>query len=210
MIVLHKTCFSVVSKKLRLYMKKTIVLVCLFFSLLQFSYTEETFSNIEIPKNDYIFSPFVGFGAIGVTTGLDFMYRHKSGFLTLFNADISVPVSAMGGIVGEGELLFGYSIKRNNLYVGFSSGFWGGGGITFLGYDLSYTYNPKGVLELKHYPVFLVLFAIRNDYTYFFTNKVGIMASHTYGVGMHVGSWITFDLLTAFSFMAKFGVAFKI
>ena len=48
-------------------MKKLIVLLCLFFSLLQFSYTEEISSNIELPKNEYIISPFIGFGAIGVT-----------------------------------------------------------------------------------------------------------------------------------------------
>ena len=191
-------------------MKKIVVLLCLFFSLLQFSYGEETFSNIEMPRNEYIISPFIGFGAIGVTTGLDFTYRHRSGFITLFNLDLSVPVFAMGGIVGSAELLFGYSIKRNNLYVGFSGGFWGGGGEAFAGYELSYRYDPKGEIELQHYPAFFAFFAIRNDYAYFFTDKIGITASHTYGVGMHAGPWITFELLTAFSFMTKFGVAFKI
>jgi membrane protein len=191
-------------------MKKIVVLLCLFFSLLQFSYGEETFSNIEMPRNEYIISPFIGFGAIGVTTGFDFMYRHRSGFLTLLNLDISVPVSAMGGLAGQGELLFGYSIKRNNLYVGFSAGFWGGAGATFSGYELSYKYDPKGKVKLQHYPVFLILLAIRNDYTYFFNEKVGITASHSYGVGVHAGSWITFDLLSMFSFMAKVGVAFKV
>ena len=191
-------------------MKKACILYFLLFFLLQFSYTEEVSSNKELQKNDYIISPFLGFGAIGVTTGIDFMYRHRSGFLVLFNLDASAPVSAMGGIVGGGELLFGYSIKRNNLYVGFSAGFWGAGGTTFIGYNLSYRYNPNGQIKLQYYQVFLILFAIRNDYTYFFNNKVGITASHSYGVGVHAGSWITFDLLTMFSFMAKVGVAFKI
>ena len=189
-------------------MKRVFIIACLFFSLLQFSYTEEVPLNTR--KSDHIISPFIGFGAIGFTTGLDFMYRHRSGFLVLFNADVSVPMSSMGGIVGGGELLFGYSIKRNNLYVGFSGGFWGEGGVTFHGYNLSYKYNPKGDIELINYPAFLILFAIRNDYTYFFTDKIGITASHSYGVGVHAGSWITFDLLSMFSFMAKVGVAIKI
>ena len=191
-------------------MKKTLILCSLFFSLLQFSYVEEAVSNMEKPKNEYIISPFIGFGAIGVTTGFDFMYRHRTGFLLLCNLDVSIPVSGISGIVGEGELLLGYSIKRNNLYVGFSGGFWGGGGVAFQGYNLSYTHNPKGEIELQYYPVFLALFAIRNDYTYFFTDKIGITASHSYAIGIHFGPWITFDSMTMFSFMAKIGVAFKI
>lgn len=191
-------------------MKKTLILVLLFFSLLQFSYVEEAISNIEKPKNEYIISPFIGFGAIGVTTGFDFMYRHRTGFLLLCNVDISIPVSGIGGIIGEGELLLGYSFKRNNLYVGFSGGFWGGGGVAFHGYKLSYTYDTKGEINLKQYTAFLALFAIRNDYIYFFNDKIGITASHSYAVGLHFGPWITFESMTMFSFMAKVGVAFKI
>ena len=191
-------------------MKKLIVLLCLFFSLLQFSYTEEISSNIELPKNEYIISPFIGFGAIGVTTGFDFMYRHRNGFLVFCNFDVSLPVAKIGGILGGGELLFGYSIKRNNLYVGFSAGFWGEGGVAFQGYNLSYTYNSAGKLELKYYPAFLTLFAIRNDYTYFFNDKIGIQASHSYAVGFHFGPWITYEMMTTFSFMTKIGIAFKI
>lgn len=39
----------------------------------------------------------------------------------------------------------------------------------------------------------LVLFALRNDYTYFFTDKVGITASHTHGVGLNMIRWIVDD-----------------
>lgn len=191
-------------------MKKIIALVCLFFSLLQFSYTEETSSSMEPKENEYIVSPFIGFGAIGVTTGFDFMYRHRSGFLVLCNVDVSVPIAKMSGILGGGELLFGYSIKRNNLYVGFSAGFWGEGGVAFQGYKLSYKYNPSGDVELRYYPAFLALFAIRNDYTYFFNDKVGIQASHSYAIGLHFGPWIRYEMMTMLSFMAKVGVAFKI
>ncbi|MGP1521561.1 MAG: DUF2715 domain-containing protein [Treponema sp.] len=191
-------------------MKKTIILSCLFFSLLQFFYANDTsFSSTET-KNEYIISPSIGFASIGFNTGLDFMYRHRTGFLVLCNLDVSVPITAMGGIVAAGELLFGYSIKRNNLYVGFSGGFWGGGGESFQGYELSYKYAPSGKITMTHYPAFFNFFAIRNDYTYFFTQRIGITASHSYGIGIHAGPWITFELLTMFGFMGKVGVAIRV
>ena len=191
-------------------MKKVFVLCSLFCFLVQFSYAEEVSLSIEKPKQEYIITPFIGFAAIGVTTGFDFAYRHRNGFLLLCNVDLSIPISGRGGFLGGSELLFGYSIKRNNLYIGFSAGFWGEGGTSVQGYRLSYSHNPQGIVTTEYSPAFLAVFAVRNDYTYFFTEKVGIAASQTYGVGLHFGPWLTVDLMTTFSFMAKVGVAFKV
>ena len=164
----------------------------------------------EEDSREYFIYPTLGFGAIGATTGLDFMYRAPNGFALFCNLNLSIPLTPMAGIVVHPELYIGYSLKHNNLYVSFVGGIWGGMGVAYYGYELSRDVHGKVHARANGYEEFLALFGVRNDYMYFFKEKVGINFSHTHGFGAHYGRWVLEDIINYYSFLIKMSVAFKI
>ena len=117
-------------------------------------------------------------------------------------AENKAGTNKLGGIIAHQELYFGYALKYNNLYVALAGGIWGGAGVTF--YKLEENSNLKTEIN------FLILFGIRNDYMYFFNQKIGFSFSHTHGFGVHYGRWVLDDRIRYYSFLIKTAVAFRI
>ncbi len=182
-------------------MKKLIFVSILVFILCNVAYSHDMEESQEKISECFIY-PTLGWGAVGINTGFDFIYRHKSGFALFCNSNISFPLNKLGGIIAHQELYFGYALKYNNLYVALAGGIWGGAGVTF--------YKLEGNSNLEKGINFLVLFGIRNDYMYFFNQKVGFSFSHTYGFGVHYGRWVLDDRIRYYSFLIKTAVAFRI
>lgn len=179
--------------------------ILVFFTLCGFIYAEAGEK-----KNEYFIYPTLGFGAVGANTGVDFMYRHASGFALFCNLNLAIPLSPLAGMVVHPELYFGYSIKRTNLYISFAGGIWGGAGITYYDYVPRINEHGKYVVERASEMNVLVLFAVRNDYMYFFNEKIGISFSHTHGLGVHYGRWLLEDTIAHYSFLVKTAVAFRL
>ena len=176
-------------------MKKLLVFLLLVFCGL--AYSEKI--NDEITQktngNEYFLSPTLGWSPIGAVTSLDFMYRKHNGFAMLINFNLAIPFTPKAGIITFPELYLGYSLKKGNFYATFTAGLLAGGGLGSAPVSISV----------------LILFALRNDYTYFFNEKVGITASHTHAVGLNMIRWILDDdNLYLYNFLLKLGVTFKI
>ena len=192
-------------------MKKILVFLLLVFCSL--AYSEKI--NDEITQktngNEYFLSPTLGWSPIGAVTSLDFMYRKHNGFAMLINFNLAIPFTPKAGIITFPELYLGYSLKKGNFYATFTAGLLAGGGLAFYKYQKT---EYPGYGGLGSAPVsisVLILFALRNDYTYFFNEKVGITASHTHGVGLNLIRWVLDDEnLYLYNFLLKLGVTFKI
>lgn len=184
-------------------MKKILVfLLLLFFSV---AYSEE--SNSETPshpfENEYFLSSTLGWGPVGAVTSLDFMYRKHNGFAMFINFNLAIPFTPKAGIVTFSEMYLGYSLKKGNFYATFVAGLLVGGGLAFYEYQ-KLNYPTANIFMLT-------LFALRNDYTYFFNEKIGITASHTHGVGYNMIRWILDDDdRYLYNFLLKVGITFKI
>ena len=161
-------------------------------------------------REEYFIYPTLGFGATGATTGFDFMYRAPNGFALFCNLNLSIPIAPMAGIVVHPELYIGYSLKHNDFYVSFAGGMWGGMGVAYYGYDLSKDAHGKTVVKESRGMEFMALLGIRNDYMYFFKEKVGFNFSHTHGFGVHYGRWVLEDIINYYSFLIKMSIAFKV
>ncbi len=191
-------------------MKKVLVLLCFIFCSI--AYSEEVSNQAPIDdKNEYFISPTLGWGPVGVVTSLDFMYRKYNGFAMFINFNLAMPFTPRIGIVTFSEFYLGYSLKKGNFYATFTGGLWAGGGLAFYKKERT-TYPSYGGLDATNTNIFvLMLFALRNDYTYFFNEKVGITASHTHGVGLNLIRWVLDDEnLYLYNFLLKLGVTFKI
>lgn len=191
-------------------MKKLILFFCLFLLADTVCSYSEPNKAINKKRNEYIIMPMIGFGVMGTTTGFDFFYRHSSGFALFCNLNISIPTARMAGLLVHPELYLGYSLKRGNFYANFTAGAWGGGG--FYPYDYRLKRNVHGELVAKRedFPIFMGFFGIRNDYLYFFNDKLGINFSHTHGFGIYVGRWFTYDIMVSYGFMAKMALAIRL
>jgi hypothetical protein len=192
-------------------MKKILIFLLLLFCCLAYS---EEISNGVVQKpveNEYFLSPTLGWGPVGATASLDFMWRLHNGFAMLINFNLAIPFTPKGGIFPFSELYFGYSLKRGNFYATFAGGLMLGGGLGFYRYE-KWVY--PGYIGVGSSPVSIfamALFAVRNDYTYFFNEKVGIIASHTHGVGFNGFRWILDDKkLYLYNFLLKIGATFRI
>lgn len=191
-------------------MKKILVL-CLFFC--SFLYCEQTSFDISSSassfEDEYFLSPSLGWGPVGAVTSLDFMWRCHNGFAMFINFNFAIPFTPKAGVITFSEFYLGYSLKKGNFYATFTGGLLAGGGLAF--------YKRKRTRDLgfggeAHTSLFvLTLFALRNDYTYFFNEKIGITASHTHGVGLNMIRWILDDdNLYLYNFLLKVGISFKI
>ena len=191
-------------------MKK--ILVFLFFLFCSIAYSEDIATKPSFQgENEYFLSPTLGWGPIGVLSSLDFMYRNRSGFAMFINFNIAVPLTPKGGIVTFQEFYLGYSLKKGSFYATFAGGLWAGCGLGF--YTQDRTIDPSyGGIDSDRTSLFvLTLFALRNDYAYFFTEKVGITVSHTHGVGLNMIRWIVDDKnLYIYNFLLKIGATFRI
>ena len=169
-------------------------------------------------ESEMILIPSIGFGAVGVNTSLDFMYRASNGFAMFVNLNLASPLTPMGGLIGFSEAYFGYALKKEGFYFVITAGTLFGGGASFYGYS-NYLYKK----ELMSCPLdarysILVMFAIRNDFTYFFNEKIGLSLSHTHALGLHQSPWLLRYVnhdsrkpdFHIYSFMIKAGVAVKI
>ena len=198
-------------------MKK--ILVFIFFLFCCIAYSEEIgdASPSYSLENEYFLSPTLGWGPVGAVASLDFMYRKYNGFAMFVNFNLAVPFAPKGGIVTFSELYFGYSLKKGNFYATFAGGLWAGGGLGFYRYktERDKKYEIERPLAFGNDSpttlYVLTMFALRNDYTYFFNEKIGINASHTHGFGLSACRWILDDNnLYVYNFLLKFGVTFKI
>jgi len=187
-------------------MKKRFILASLFLVLMSLLSAQKAGEE----SSERFISPTIGFGAPGVSTGVDFMYRHKSGFVAICNLNVSIPISPLAGFIIHPEFYAGYSLKRNNFYASFSGGLWAGGGMSF--YDYRLVKNEKGDrnLEPEWDIAVIATFGIRNDYMYFFDDKMGITFSHTHGLGIHAGRWFLEDTFSFYTMMLKLGVTFRV
>lgn len=187
-------------------MKKRFIIGSIFFIFMSILSAQ----NVEKATSEMFLSPTVGFGAPGVGTGVDFMYRHRSGFVAFCNLNVSIPIAPMAGFLIHPEFYVGYSIKRNNFYVSFSGGLWAGGGMSFYDYELRK--NEHGGTDLIPQSEVNVIgtFGIRNDYLYLFKENLGITFSHTHGLGIQVGRWFLEDTFSFYTMMLKFGITFRV
>jgi len=165
---------------------------------------------VEEKTSERFLSPTVGFGAPGASTGVDFVYRHSSGFVVLCNLNVSIPIAPMAGFVIHPELYLGYSLKRNNFYVSFAAGLWAGGGMSFYGYESHRNVHGGSDLTPESAINAIGTFGVRNDYMYLFNEKMGVTFSHTHGFGIQVGRWFLEDSFSFYTMMLKFGVTFKV
>jgi|GEM_PF-719266 len=196
-------------------MKK--ILLFLFFLFCSIAYSAEV-GNVSSAyfseESEYFISPTLGWGPVGAVTSLDFMYRKYNGFAMFVNFNLAIPFTPKAGIVTFSELYFGYSLKRGNFYATFSGGLWAGGGLAFYRYASGRDKGERRLAFGNEAPTslyLLTMFALRNDYTYFFNEKIGINASHTHGFGLSVCRWILDDKhLYVYNFLLKVGVTFKI
>lgn len=191
---------------------KKIFSLLIFALLFGIAYSEE-FSKTYFSQNEneYFLSPTLGWGPVGAVTSLDFMYRKHNGFAMFINFNLAIPFTPKGGIISFSEMYLGYSLKRGNFYATFTGGLWAGGGLGFYGHERTRYPSYGGINAERTNILLLVLFALRNDYTYFFTDKVGITASHTHGVGLNMIRWIVDDKnLYLYNFLLKIGATFKI
>ena len=181
-------------------MKKKILFIGLLLILFSSVYAQ----TIE-KRSEHFVAPTVGFGAPGVNVGVDYTYRHSSGFAVFCNANFSIPIARMAGIIFHPEIYLGYSMKRGNFYVSFGAGVWGGGGIAFYGYG-PYSGNTSGINFVE---VDFGMLGIRNDYMYFFNEKMGLSFSHTHGLGIYFGRWFMDDQISYYNMQVKLGLAFR-
>lgn len=161
-------------------------------------------------SSEYFICPTVGFGAPGVSVGMDFMYRHRSGFIALCDFNVSIPIAPIAGFIIHPEFYVGYSFKRNNLYVSFATGLWAGAGMVFYDYELRIDVHGKTHIKPTWDITGLGTLGIRNDYMYFFNDKMGITLSHTHGLGIHVGRWFLEDTFSFYTMMIKLGWAIRV
>jgi len=180
-------------------MRKKILFIGLLLILFSSVYAQAT----EKSDEHFIVST-VGLGAPGVSIGFDYIYRHRTGFLIFCNLNISIPISRKAGIIFHPEIYLGYSIKYENLYVSFGTGFWGGGGFVF------YAVPDSQISGVDWEDTVFWMVGIRNDYIYFFNKKMGFSFSHTHGLGIYNGRWFTENDLSYYSMQLKFGLAFRI
>ena len=208
-------------------MKKTILfLIFLFVCLFIFSQESEGEELVENntkkinmkentqEANEYMFVPTFGHSSVGITTGLDFIYRKSNGFTIVTNLNLSVPETAeMGGIIVTSEYYIGHTLKQGNFYASLLAGTWLGGGVSFHGYD-SRMRNGSSTRKLIAQPEIIVTIALRGDYTFFFNKKLGIHFSHAHGFGP-AGVAFAMDARNypkarLYSFMLKLGLAIKV
>lgn len=181
---------------------------------------ERNIGTRKISKNhsQYFFLPIVGYGNYTIMDsananlslfGMDFMYVTKSGFAIWFNntfflgegnifqhnskwnyySDSSYEYSSgfLGGWIAD--LLLGYTQKigKHNICVG-------------AGFQASVGDGLDVMLELG-------AFAIRVDYSYFFSNKIGLTVSITDGLGAGLSGGHPPAFMNTFSL--KLGPVFK-
>ena len=187
-------------------MKKRLFFAGVFIVLMSLLLAEEIIAK---PSERFL-SCTLGFGAPGVGTGLDFVYRHRSGFTFLSNFNVSIPIAPMAGFFLHPEFYAGYSFKHNDFYVSFVGGLWVGGGANFNGYELRMNEYGKSDLIPISAPVVIASFGLRNAYMYLFNGKMGITFSHTHGLGIHVGRWFLEETFSFYTMMLKFGLTFKV
>lgn len=173
-----------------------LIVLLIFFSAVYAQTTEK--------RSEHFIAPTLGFGAAGVSTGFDYMYRHYTGFTVFCNANFSIPVARMAGIVFHPEIYLGYSIRRGNFYVSFATGIWTGGGVAF------HTYGTYLRSDTNFEPTVFGMLGIRNDYMYFFNEKMAISFSHTHGLGVYYGRWFTEDFISYYNMQVKFALAFRV
>ena len=116
----------------------------------------------------YLFTPVIGYENIAsvnaVSVGLDFTYFRSSGFALMFNNALIV-----GSVIDYSiEFLLGYSKAIGKHLISFGLGYQGAFGVNLV---------KGGVLFEAG------AFAVRIDYSYLFTRKLGINASITDGIG---------------------------
>lgn len=191
-------------------MKKLLFFVCFAFVCL-FVYANDDDSAVEVSpkKSEYFLMPTLGFGPLGVNTSLDVMYRHQSGFGMLINFNIAVPLAPYGGIIPSSELYLGYVLKKGNFYTSFVAGIWVASGVSFYGEEVKKRAGNRDVSIILGAAV-LGMVAVRNDYIYFFNDKVGINFSHTHGLGIQYSRYFIYDEPQIYSFWLKMGVAVRI
>ena len=183
-------------------------LILLFFSV---AYSEEVSNRASYHSfgNEYFLSPSLGWGPVGAVTSLDFMYRKHNGFAMFINFNLAIPFTPKAGIVTFSEIYFGYSLKKGNFYATFAGGFMAGGGLAFYRYEKTKRLGFGNEASTSLYV--LAMFALRNDYSYFFNEKVGINISHTHGLGLITCRWILDDEhMYIYNFLIKVGPTFKI
>lgn len=148
------------------------------------AYKEDKTGNEETGE-EYILLPAIGYSSLGVTTGLDFMYRKQNGFAALTNLNFSVPLSNLGGAIFSSELYLGYTLRKRSFYASFLAGTWLGGGVHFVGWDDHPRRKEYMNGRLLTIPALLLTFAVRNDFMYFFNDKLGLLFSHAHGLGAY-------------------------
>lgn len=194
-------------------MKKVIFLLFVSFFLI----AGEVYAG-DATESEVILIPSIGFGALGADTSLDLMYRSHNGFAMFMNLNLAIPLTPMGGVIGTSEAYFGYALKKENFYFVLTAGTWLGGGVSFYGHS-TYVYKKEFMscpLDVRY--SILVMFAIRNDFTYFFNEKLGLSISHTHGFGLHASPWLLNYVkhdshepdFYVYSFMIKAGLAIRI
>lgn len=177
---------------------------------------KKEYINEGVQENEYILIPSLGYSSLGVTTGLDFMYRKENGFACLTNLNFSVPIVKLGGAIFTSELYLGYALKKNSFYVSFLAGPWVGGGTSFVGWSDHPRRKQDMNGRLLTIPSIMITFALRNDFMYFFNDKFGLHFSHTHGFGFitHAVAMdrrnYPKDLTRYYAFMVKLGLAIKV
>lgn len=167
-------------------------------------------------ENEYILIPSLGYSSLGVTTGLDFMYRKSNGFALLTNLNFAVPTVNLGGAIFTSELYFGYALRKNSFYVSFLSGLWVGGGTHFVAWEEHPARDKFMNGRLLVLPSLMMTFALRNDFMYFFNDKLGLHVCHTHGFGFYTHAVAmdrrnySKDLTRYYSFMVKLGLAIRV
>lgn len=156
-------------------------------------------------KEEYFLITQTGWGAPGIILGLDFMYRHGSGFALYFNNNIFFPIKKYDGFVYMQEMYFGYSWKAPRFSYTVALGF--SGGLYF--YD-SYSIKKRNRAAAAYGSEGIALAGIRSDFMYFFTSKVGMSFSQTHGFGVHKGRWMLEEKLSRYSFFLKLGIVAKV
>ena len=170
----------------------------------------------EHEESEYILTPSLGYSSLGVTTGLDFMYRMQNGFAVLVNLNFSVPPINLGGAIFSSECYLGYTLKKNKFYVSFLAGTWLGGGAYFVAWNNSPSRKDFMNGHLQTVPSLMITFALRGDFTYFFNDKLGLQFSHAHGFGLLTHAvamdrrMYPQDLTHYYSFMLKLGLAIKV